>query len=353
MTIPTRSDNTPDTGVPSDVLKQVGEASVTVPPGVTVHSRLQKYHVEHRLKALEDGKKLDWATAEALAFGSLLVDGYHVRISGQDVGRGTFSQRHVMLVDQKTERAMVPLNNIQGVSKQSKLEVANSHLSEFAVMGFEAGMSWESPNRLCIWEAQFGDFFNGAQIIIDTFLSSGEAKWFRQSSLMLLLPHGYDGAGPEHSSSRMERFLQLCDSPFDVQAEASHVPNMHVVYPTTPAQYFHLLRRQMIRPYRKPMVVVGPKILLRHPKATSELAEMEPGTSFKPVLDCPTAKSPKRVIFMSGKYYYELAAEREKKKLDEDVAIVRLEELAPFPTADLAAVVEKYKGSATGKFFKN
>jgi probable 2-oxoglutarate dehydrogenase E1 component DHKTD1 len=170
-----------------------------------------------------------------------------VRISGQDVGRGTFSQRHVMLVDQKNERAIIPLNRMNNGTgqKQGKLEIANSSLSEFAVMGFELGVSWETPNRLCIWEAQFGDFFNGAQIIIDTYLSSGEAKWFRQSGLVLLLPHGFDGAGPEHSSARMERFLQLCDQRFDVLSPSENV-NMHVVYPTTPAQYFHMLRRQVI-----------------------------------------------------------------------------------------------------------
>jgi probable 2-oxoglutarate dehydrogenase E1 component DHKTD1 len=179
-----------------------------------------------------------------LAFGSLLQDGCHARISGQDVGRGTFSQRHVMLVDQETERTVIPLNHLN-VPKQAKLEIANSSLSEFAVLGFEVGISWETPNRLCIWEAQFGDFFNGAQIIIDTYLSSGEAKWFRQSGLVMLLPHGYDGAGPEHSSSHIERFLQLTDSPFDVFSEQNQPPNMHVVFPTTPAQYFHVLRRQV------------------------------------------------------------------------------------------------------------
>lgn len=206
------------------------------------HNRIKKYHIESRIKKIESGTLLDWATCEALAFGSLLKQGYHVRISGQDVGRGTFSQRHAMLVDTETERTIIPLNSL---SKTHKLEIANSHLSEYAVLGYEYGVSWESPNRLCIWEAQFGDFFNGAQIVIDVYLSSGEQKWMRQSGLVMLLPHGYDGAGPEHSSCRIERFLQLCDEDFDPKIDNLN-PNMHVVNPTTPAQYFHVLRRQVL-----------------------------------------------------------------------------------------------------------
>jgi probable 2-oxoglutarate dehydrogenase E1 component DHKTD1 len=177
----------------------------------------------------------------------LTSKGYHVRISGQDVGRGTFSQRHAMLVDTNTERTVIPLNAIIKDKKQAKLEIANSHLSEYAVLGFEYGVSWETPNRLCIWEAQFGDFFNGAQIVIDAYISSGETKWMRQSGLVMLLPHGYDGAGPEHSSCRIERFLQLCDNRFDVEnSDGTDNVNMHVVNPTTPAQYFHVLRRQVL-----------------------------------------------------------------------------------------------------------
>lgn len=198
----------PDTGCAIDVLKQIGELSVTPPEDVKVHARLQKYHIDQRIKKVKQGKGLDWATAEALAFGSLIQEGYDVRISGQDVGRGTFSQRHAMFVCQDTERAVIPLNHMEKDQKHH-LEVANSPLSEFAVLGFEYGMSIESPNRLVLWEAQFGDFFNGAQITIDTFLSSGEEKWLRQSGLVMLLPHGQDGAGPEHSSSRVERFLQV------------------------------------------------------------------------------------------------------------------------------------------------
>lgn len=203
--------------------------------------------MNNRLQSLSStSSKLDWATCEALAFGSILSDGSDIRISGQDVGRGTFSQRHVMLVDQKSDDVFIPLNSLgKAFDNSGKLEVANSHLSEFAVMGFEIGVSWETPKRLVIWEAQFGDFFNGAQIIIDTYLSSSEAKWFRQTGLVLLLPHGYDGAGPEHSSCRMERFLQLSNEEFE--AKENKDINMSIVYPTTPAQYFHLLRRQVLQ----------------------------------------------------------------------------------------------------------
>lgn len=194
-----------ETGCDLELLKKVGQASVSAPDDIKIHSRLQKYHIDQRLKKIAQGHSLDWATAEALAFGSLLKQDMDVRISGQDVGRGTFSQRHAMFVCQETERTIIPLNHM---NNKHYLEVANSPLSEFAVLGFEYGMSLESPNRLVLWEAQFGDFFNGAQIIIDTFLSSGESKWLRQSGLVMLLPHGQDGAGPEHSSSRVERFLQ-------------------------------------------------------------------------------------------------------------------------------------------------
>lgn len=198
----------PDTGVALDVLTNIGQRSVTAPDGVKIHARLQKYHIDQRKKKVAQGNGIDWATAEALAFGSLIKEGHDVRISGQDVGRGTFSQRHAMFVCQDTERAVIPLNHMDEDQK-NYLEVANSPLSEFAVLGFEYGMSIESPKRLVLWEAQFGDFFNGAQITIDTFLSSGEEKWLRQSGLVMLLPHGQDGAGPEHSSSRIERFLQV------------------------------------------------------------------------------------------------------------------------------------------------
>ncbi|KAI7865022.1 oxoglutarate dehydrogenase, E1 component [Spinellus fusiger] len=257
-----------DTGVAADVLEAIGLASVT-PKGIKVHPRLKKYHIDSRLKKLEQKKGLDWATAEALAFGSLLKEGHGVRISGQDVGRGTFSQRHAMFVCQDTENAVIPLNEMGG--QQRLLEVANSPLSEFAVMGFEYGMSIETPKNLVIWEAQFGDFFNGAQIILDTFLSSGEEKWLRQSGLVLLLPHGQDGAGPEHSSSRVERFLQM---------------------------------------------------------AVSSLDEMTPGTHFKPILEDPTIvnnDSVEEVVFVSGKLYYDLAKEKMAQQLTDRIALIRVE----------------------------
>lgn len=234
-----------DTGFDIAKLHQVGIASVST-HGLSIHPRIAKYHIENRLSRVMQGLKMDWATCEALAFGSLLMEGYHVRISGQDVGRGTFSQRHAMLVDSENERTIIPLNALVPGQKQAKLEIANSHLSEYAVLGFEYGVSWETPDRLCIWEAQFGDFFNGAQIVIDVYLASGETKWMRQSGLVMLLPHGYDGAGPEHSSCRIERFLQLGDNRFDVEnGDGTENCNMHVVNPTTPAQYFHVLRRQV------------------------------------------------------------------------------------------------------------
>ncbi|KAJ2485533.1 hypothetical protein EV174_001657, partial [Coemansia sp. RSA 2320] len=248
----TEAVTTIDTGVPVATLRKVGEKSVSVDQAFHVHSRLTKHHIQPRLKRLSEGTSVDWATAEALAFGSLLKEGFNIRLCGQDVGRGTFSQRHAMFVCQDTENVYIPLNSIGG--KQGKLEVANSNLSELAVLGFEYGVSIQSPTVLPIWEAQFGDFNNTAQVIIDTYISSGETKWLRQSGLVLLLPHGYDGAGPEHSSSRIERFLQMCNTPHDL-TDAGQVqnPNMHVAVPTTPAQIFHLLRRQMKRNYRKPL----------------------------------------------------------------------------------------------------
>lgn len=358
-----------DTGIELGNLKIIGKQSVATPTGFKVHSRLGKFHVENRTKKVEAGEGVDWATGEALAFGSLLSEGYNVRISGQDVGRGTFSQRHAMLVDQETERTVIPLNHLNTTSLQpssrgdsskkfGNLEIANSNLSEYAVLGFEYGVSWESPNRLCIWEAQFGDFFNGAQIVIDTCLASGETKWLRQSGLVMLLPHGYDGAGPEHSSSRVERFLQLCDHKFDVLDDSiPDNPNMHVVNPTTPAQYFHVLRRQMIRNFRKPLIVVAPKTLLRHPSATSSLSEMSPGTTFQPILSDPihstvttSNSSVETVIFVSGKLYYDLVKERKEQELVKKVALIRVEELNPFPTKELQVVISQFSNAKKWKW---
>jgi len=331
----------PETGVNRETLLRVGRASVTVPDGFEIHARLQR-HVNNRLRSLEKGSGIDWATAEAIAFGTLMLDGCDVRISGQDVGRGTFSQRHAMLVDQRTEDVIVPLN--AQLDCEGRLELANSSLSELAVLGFEYGASWERPDILPIWEAQFGDFFNGAQVIIDTFVSSAETKWLRQSGITLLLPHGLDGAGPEHSSSRLERMLQLTNDghEYDDQPSASNV-NMHVVFPTTPAQYFHLLRRQYKRNYRKPLIVASPKALLRLPAASSSLSDLEDSIHFQPVLDdVAVDKSEiKRVLCLTGKLYYELAAERQRLQAH-NVAFIRIEELSPFPFGPLAHVLGQY-----------
>jgi len=332
-----------DTGFPLEGLLFVGAKSVETPDSFNIHPHLKKTHVEARIKKLKSGTGIDWATAEALALGSLLYQGYQVRFSGQDVGRGTFSNRHAMLVDQSTDEMHVPLNNLFEQQK-AFLEVVNSPLSEEACLGFEYGMSVENPNHLIIWEAQFGDFFNGAQIIIDTFISGGEAKWLMQSGLVMLLPHGYDGAGPEHSSCRIERFLQLSDSQEDA-ADGDSV-NMHIVNPTTPAQYFHLLRQQMVRNFRKPLIVVGPKLLLRLPAAVSSLEEMGPGTHFKPVLgdNSVDSTSVSRVVFCSGKHYYALAKQREATN-SMDTAIVRLESLCPFPVEMIRQEMKRFPGA--------
>ncbi|KIM37025.1 hypothetical protein M413DRAFT_448750 [Hebeloma cylindrosporum] len=334
----------PPTGVKIQVLEKVGKASVAVPDGFTIHPKLER-HVKNRLKSIESGTGIDFATAEALAFGSLMLEGIDVRISGQDVGRGTFSHRHAMLVNQETEGVIVPLND--ELKADGKLELANSSLSEMAVLGFEYGASWERPNLLPIWEAQFGDFFNGAQVIIDTFISSAETKWLRQSGIVLTLPHGLDGAGPEHSSSRIERMLQLTNDSYSKPAESANI-NMHVAYPTTPAQYFHLLRRQICRNYRKPLVIAGPKGILRLSSASSSLAELAADTAFKPVIaDLTAGASAERVVFLSGKVYYELLKEREDRRLSERVSLVRIEELAPFPFGHVEHVISNLYPNAT------
>ncbi|KAG9094262.1 hypothetical protein FS749_012793, partial [Ceratobasidium sp. UAMH 11750] len=327
----------PKTGVKAQTLVDIGKTSVAAPVGFTIHPRLQR-HIKHRLSSLESGQGIDWGTAEALAWGSLMMEGFDVRISGQDVGRGTFSHRHAMLVDQQTERVTVPLN---ALPTEKKLELANSSLSEMAILGFEYGLSTSSPNRLVIWEAQFGDFFNGSQVIIDTFIASAEVKWLKQSGLVMLLPHGLEGAGPEHSSARIERFLQLTNDAYEFDPNLNI--NMHVVNPTTPAQYFHLLRRQMHRNYRKPLIVAAPKGLLRSPAAACTLADMDVGTEFLPVLADPSVAPgtrKDRILLVSGKIYYDLVRERKTRGLDDSVAIVRIEEIAPFPFAALEEVLQ-------------
>ena len=258
------------TGVDIATLKEIGEKITAVPEGFHVHRTIQRF-LDNRRKAIETGQDIDWATGEALAFCTLMLDGHPVRLSGQDVERGTFSQRHSVLIDQENEDRYIPFNELG--KKQARYEVVNSMLSEEAVLGFEYGYTLAEPNALTLWEAQFGDFANGAQVVFDQFISSGERKWLRMSGLVCLLPHGYEGQGPEHSSARLERFLQMC-------AE----DNMQVANCTTPANYFHILRRQLKREIRKPLILMTPKSLLRHKRAVSRLDEMGPDTTFHRLL---------------------------------------------------------------------
>lgn len=332
-----------NTGLEWNVLSFVGKHSVSVPQHFQTHPHLLKTFVMGRMKKIIDGVKIDWATAEALAFGSLMYQGHNIRLSGEDIGRGTFSHRHAMLIDQKTNEMIIPLNAMKG-GLGGKLELAHSILSEEAVLGFEYGYAIDNPNNLVIWEAQFGDFFNGAQIIIDTFIASGETKWMIANGLVMLLPHGLDGAASEHSSCRMERFLQMTDSR-ESAPDGDNV-NMHIVNPTTPAQYFHLLRRQILRDFRKPLVVIAPKTLIRLSDATSNYMEFLPGTGFKSVIPDELAKDKhvKRVIFCTGKHYYNLNEERVKRR-DESVAIIRVESLCPFPVHEIQQEMKKYKNA--------
>uniref|UniRef100_A0A182M1G0 Transketolase-like pyrimidine-binding domain-containing protein n=1 Tax=Anopheles culicifacies TaxID=139723 RepID=A0A182M1G0_9DIPT len=333
-----------NTGVDYRLLSHIGQESVKLPEGFNVHPHLQKIHIDARLKRLAEGQRIDWATAEAMAIGSLMYQGFNVRLSGEDVGRGTFSQRHAMLVDQQTNEIFIPLNAMAaGIPNAGRFELANSILSEEAVLGFEYGMAIDSPNNLILWEAQFGDFFNGAQIIIDTFLVSGETKWMVCNGLVMLLPHGYDGAASEHSSCRMERFLQMTDSR-ETTPDGDTV-NLQIINPSTPAQYFHALRRQQIRNFRKPMVVVAPKTLLRLSDCVSSHGDFAPGTHFQPVLPDPDQriepKRVRRVVLCSGKHYYTLQAERKSRQVS-DVALVRLESLCPFPVQAIRDELAKY-----------
>eukprot|EP01116_Phalansterium_solitarium_P002820 TRINITY_DN130_c0_g2_i1.p1 TRINITY_DN130_c0_g2~~TRINITY_DN130_c0_g2_i1.p1 ORF type:complete len:940 (+),score=374.31 TRINITY_DN130_c0_g2_i1:92-2911(+) len=335
------------TGFDVGQLKEIGLASVKLPDGFQIHQRLSKFFVKPRVDAINKGE-LDWATAEAMAFGSLLKEGHGLRLCGQDSGRGTFSQRHLELVHQETEAKHVPINQL---GTQAKMQIVNSPLSELAVLGFEYGFSLEDPKVLPLWEAQFGDFANGAQVMIDTFITSGESKWLLQSGLTMLLPHGYDGAGPEHSSSRIERFLQLSDADsVDLRSPRNRNPNFHVIQPTTPSNYFHALRRQMKRNFRKPLVVIAPKTLLRHAKAVSRMNELDIGTSFQPLLPDTTvnAQQVERVVFCSGKVYYDLLELRQKQGRT-DTALVRLEELVPFPLEQVEKELGKYKQAS--KFY--
>ena len=323
-----------ETGVDVKLLQEIGRAIAANPQNIKANTKIIR-QLEAKRKMMEEGSGIDWATAEALAYGSLLKEGHSIRLSGQDCGRGTFSQRHSVLVDQETEERYVPLNNLGG--KQANYEVIDSSLSEFAILGFEYGYSLARPNSLTLWEAQFGDFANGAQVIVDQFISSAEAKWLRMSGLVMLLPHGYEGQGPEHSSARLERYLQLC-------AE----DNMIVANCTTPANYFHILRRQLKRNFRKPLIIMTPKSLLRHKLAVSNLADMAKATHFKRVI-AETEKLAaddkiQRLVICSGKVYYDLLEARSAGKIN-DIAIIRLEQYYPFPAKELAKELARYKNA--------
>jgi 2-oxoglutarate dehydrogenase E1 component len=326
------------TGVEEPALRRIFEALTAEPENFHLHPKLKRILGDKRQRLEREGR-VDWATAEALAFGSLLLEGTPVRLSGQDCGRGTFSQRHAVYWDAESlePKAYVPLNRLGGV--QARLEVCDSPLSEYSILAFDYGYALSRPEALTLWEAQFGDFANGAQVIIDNFLAAAEAKWLRSCGLVLLLPHGYEGQGPEHSSAHLERYLQLAAG-----------ENMEVVNASTPAQFFHLLRRQVRRGFRKPLVVMSPKSLLRHPKAVSDLGELTRG-HFREVLEeagpaeapVPASSGPvRRLILCSGKLYYELAARRDELAL-EDLALVRVEQLYPFPREALAGVLARYR----------
>jgi 2-oxoglutarate dehydrogenase E1 component len=330
------------TAVPVKTLKELGRRLTEVPKDFEVHRTIGRF-LENRKKMTETGEGIDWAMGEALAFGSILLEGNPVRLSGQDSERGTFSQRHSVLYDQRTEDRYIPLNNLG--PQQAHYEVINSMLSEEAVLGFEYGFSLSEPRALTLWEAQFGDFANGAQVVFDQFISSGERKWLRMSGLVCLLPHGYEGQGPEHSSARLERFLQMC-------AE----DNMQVVYCTTPANYFHVLRRQLKRDFRKPLILMTPKSLLRHKRAVSTLAEMSGESSFHRLLwddaqylgDQPIKlvrdSKIRRVVLCSGKVYYDLYDEREKRGID-DIYLLRVEQLYPFPAKALINELSRFRNA--------
>ncbi|MEM7047290.1 MAG: 2-oxoglutarate dehydrogenase E1 component [Pseudomonadota bacterium] len=317
------------TAVKQEKLTKLSKKIYTPPERLKIHPRLKRI-IADRYKMVMEDKQVDWAIAEALGFATLLDEGTMVRLSGQDSGRGTFAHRHAVLRDQETEEKYVPLNHL--TKKQGLFEVHDSPLSEFAVLGFEYGFTLADPKSLVLWEAQFGDFANGAQIIFDQFISAGESKWLRMSGIVVLLPHGFEGQGPEHSSARLERFLQM-----------SGHDNWQVIYPTTPANYFHALRRQIHRKFRKPLIIMSPKSLLRHKHCRSPLEHLGPGWSFHRVLyeDDVKVKKIRRLLICTGKIYYDLMAARDAHKLD-SVTIVRLEQLYPFPEGALREEIEKY-----------
>jgi len=328
------------TGFPVTRLREIGEKLTTIPEHINAHKTVRRV-IENRHESIAKGEGIDWGTAEHLAFASLMDEGVPIRLCGQDSVRGTFVQRHCDIIDQTTEEHYTPLANIR--PGQGHFEVIDSALSEEAVLGFEYGFSLADPNTLTLWEAQFGDFANGAQVVVDQFISSGERKWLRMSGLVMLLPHGYEGQGPEHSSARLERYLQLC-------AE----DNLQVANCSTPANYYHILRRQMHRPFRKPLILMTPKSLLRHKKAVSTLAELAEGSSFHRVLWDDAERDNghttiklkpddqiRRVILCSGKVYYDLLDAREAQGAD-DVYLLRLEQFYPWPVKSLTTELSRF-----------
>ena len=321
------------TGVPLARLHSLGERITSWPQGFTLHPRVAQL-MANRQKMVRGELPLDWGCAETLAYASLVEDGFPVRLTGQDTGRGTFFHRHAVLHDQTTDASWIPLQHI--ATPQPRVQVIDSVLSEEAVLGFEYGYATTDPKSLVVWEAQYGDFANGAQVIIDQFISSGEAKWERFCGLTLLLPHGYEGAGPEHSSARLERFLQLC-------AEN----NMQVCVPSTPAQMFHMLRRQMHQGFRKPLIVMSPKSLLRHELSVSALEDLTRGSFARVIgeVDDLPAQQVERVVFCSGKVYFDLLRARRKEAL-RDVALVRIEQLYPFPSDEYQAILGRYANAS-------
>jgi 2-oxoglutarate dehydrogenase E1 component len=329
-----------NTAVPLDDLKRIGKALTRAPDNFNLHKTVQRL-LQQKAQMLESGQGIDWATAEALAFGTLLDEGFQVRLEGQDSVRGTFSQRHAAFVDQETEERYHPLQHVS--QTQGEFEAIDSFLSEAAALGFEYGYTLAEPKALVLWEAQFGDFVNGAQVLIDQFIVSGERKWLRMSGLVMLLPHGYEGQGPEHSSARLERFLQLC-------AE----DNIQVANISTPANYFHALRRQIHRNFRKPLILMTPKSLLRHKRCVSSLSEMAEGTSFHRLLHDDAQTNPsssaiklvpddkiRRVILCSGKVYYDILEEREKRGID-DIYLLRVEQFYPIPARSMVTELGRF-----------
>jgi 2-oxoglutarate dehydrogenase E1 component len=319
--------SSPDTFISKETATKLAEGLNKYPDGFVPLKKVKKY-LDDRNKLMQEQGKLDWPAAELMAYGSILLEGKDVRLSGEDVKRGTFTQRHAVITDENTDKEYCRLCNLG--KKQGRFFIYNSHLSEYGVLGFEYGYTLPHPEALVLWEAQYGDFANGAQTVIDQFIASGESKWQRSSGLVLLLPHGYEGQGPEHSSARLERYLQMC-------AEM----NMVVVNISDPANFFHALRRQMTWPFRKPLIVMSPKSLLRHPRCVSPVENILKGGFQELIVDEVTSKKVRKILFCSGKIYYDLLERKERDKHD-DVVLARVEQLYPLPQDKMIALTKKY-----------